>query len=101
MLHPAAGLTEPGLRGISLELRPGEILAVVGANGAGKSTLLRILTTLLVPTRGRAEVCGCDVAREPSKVRLRIGYHTGADACLYSRLSGRENLNLFAGLNNL
>jgi len=56
---------------------------------------------LLLPTRGRAEVCGFDVAKDPAKVRLQIGYHTGADACFYARLSARENLNLFAGLNNL
>jgi ABC-2 type transport system ATP-binding protein len=74
---------------------------MVGANGAGKSTLLRILTTLLIPTRGRAHVCGFDVFRDAAKVRLQIGYHTGGDACFYSRLSARENLLLFAGLNNL
>ena len=101
LVHPGTGLTVPALRGISFALARGEVLALVGANGAGKSTLLRILTTLLIPTRGRAEVCGFDVARESAKVRLQIGYHTGADACFYSRLSGRENLNLFAGLNNL
>jgi ABC-2 type transport system ATP-binding protein len=77
------------------------VVALVGANGAGKSTLLRILTTLLLPTRGRAEVCGLDVTREPARVRRRLGYHTGADACIYARLSGRENLELFAELNNL
>ncbi len=100
-MHPVSRLTVPALRGISLEVDPGEVLAIVGANGAGKSTLLRILTTLLIPTRGRAQVCGFDVAREPAKVRLQIGYHTGGDACFYSRLSARENLLLFAGLNNL
>lgn len=101
ILHPFSRLTVPALRGISFEVTPGEVLALVGANGAGKSTLLRILTTLLLPTRGRAWVCGFDVAREPAEVRLQIGYHTGADACFYSRLSARENLVLFAGLNNL
>lgn len=94
-------LTVAALRGISFDVRQGEVLALVGANGAGKSTLLRILTTLLLPTNGRAEVCGFDVAREPAKVRRQLGYHTGADACLYARLSGRENLELFAELNNL
>ncbi len=101
MVFPASQLTVPALRGISFDVNHGEVLALVGANGAGKSTLLRILTTLLVPTRGHAEICGFDVAREPAKVRLQIGYHTGADACFYARLTGRENLNLFAGLNNL
>jgi ABC-2 type transport system ATP-binding protein len=100
-VHPVSRLTVPALRGISLDVKRGEALAVVGANGAGKSTLLRILTTLLIPTRGRAQVCGFDVAREPAKVRLQIGYHTGGDACFYSRLSARENLVLFAGLNNI
>jgi len=101
LLHPISRLTVPALRGISFEVNQGETLALVGANGAGKSTLLRILTTLLIPTSGRAQVCGFNVAREPAKVRLQIGYHTGGDACFYSRLSARENLVLFAGLNNL
>ncbi len=100
-VHPISRLTIPALRGISLEVPQGEVLALVGANGAGKSTLLRILTTLLIPTRGRAQVCGFDVAQEPAKVRLQIGYHTGGDACFYSRLTARENLVLFAGLNNI
>jgi len=101
LLHPTSRLTVPALRGISIEVSRGEVLALVGANGAGKSTLLRILTTLLIPTRGRAWVGGVDVVQEPAKVRLQIGYHTGADASFYSRLSARENLMLFAGLNNL
>jgi ABC-2 type transport system ATP-binding protein len=101
LIRPVFSLTVPALRGVSFEVPHGEVLALVGANGAGKSTLLRILTTLLIPTRGRAEVRGFDVAREPAKVRLQIGFHTGGDACFYSRLTARENLLLFAGLNNL
>lgn len=100
-VHPVSQLTVPALRGISLQVERGQVLGIVGANGAGKSTLLRILTTLLIPTRGRASVCGFDVVREPAKVRLQIGYHTGGDACFYSRLTSRENLVLFAGLNNI
>ena len=100
-VYPVSGLTVPALRGISFDVKNGETLALVGANGAGKSTLLRILTTLLIPTRGHAQVCGFDVSKDPAKVRLQIGYHTGGDACFYSRLTARENLILFAGLNNL
>ena len=101
LVVPVSRLTVPALCGVSFEVREGEVLALVGANGAGKSTLLRILTTLLLPTRGHAHVRGFDVAKEPAKVRLQIGYHTGGDACFYSRLTGRENLLLVAGLNNL
>jgi len=100
-LDPVSRLTVPALRGISFDVQEGEVLALVGANGAGKSTLLRILTTLLLPTRGCARVRGFDTAAEPAKVRLQIGYHTGGDSCFYARLSARENLLLFAGLNNL
>jgi len=100
-VHFLPQLTVPALRGITFEVKQGEVLALVGANGAGKSTLLRILTTLLIPTRGRAEVWGFDVAREPAKVRHHLGYHTGADDCFYGRLSAQENLLLFAALNNL
>jgi ABC-type multidrug transport system ATPase subunit len=101
LLQPNFSLTVPALRGISFQVQQGEVLALVGANGAGKSTLLRILTTLLIPTSGLARVSGFDVSREPAKVRLQIGFHTGGDACFYSRLTARENLMLFAGLNNL
>jgi ABC-type multidrug transport system ATPase subunit len=101
LLHPVSQLTVPALCGISFDVQQGDTLALVGANGAGKSTLLRILTTLLIPTHGSAQVGGFDVAREPAKVRLQIGYHTGGDACFYARLTARENLVLFACLNNL
>ena len=84
-VHPISRLTVPALRGVSFEVKQGEVLALVGANGAGKSTLLRILTTLLLPTRGRAQVCGFDVAREPAKVRLQIGYHTGGGLPAFTR----------------
>jgi ABC-type multidrug transport system ATPase subunit len=101
LVQPVTRLTVPALRGISFAVKRGETLGVVGANGAGKSTLLRIVTTLLIPTRGHAEVCGFDVERAAANVRLQIGYHTGGDACFYSRLTARENLMLFAALNNL
>jgi ABC-type multidrug transport system ATPase subunit len=100
-VNPLAPLTIPALRGVSFTAVPGESIALVGANGAGKSTLLRILTTLLLPTRGRAWVGGADVLREPARVRRQIGFHSGSDASFYARLSARENLRLFASLNNI
>ncbi|MCI0541566.1 MAG: ABC transporter ATP-binding protein [Verrucomicrobiales bacterium] len=101
LVQPFTHLTERALDGVSFSVAQGEILALVGANGAGKSTLLRVLATLLVPTRGHARVAGHDVERESAAVRRCIGFHTGSDAAFYSRLTGRENLEFFAALNNL
>jgi ABC-2 type transport system ATP-binding protein len=100
-LHPLAKATSPALRGISFSVQQGEVVAVVGANGAGKSTLLRILTTLLLPTRGRAWVGGFDVERQPGGVLRMLGFHGGSDASFYARLTARENLQFFGTLNNL
>jgi len=59
-------------------------------NGAGKTTLLRVLATLLLPTRGSAQVEGYDAVSNPAAVRRRIGYHAGRDLGFYSRLTGRQ-----------
>ncbi len=101
LLLPLARLTLRALAGVSFRVPPGEALALIGANGAGKSTLLRILTTLLIPTRGRAVVAGYDIEREPARVRRQLGFHTGVQGGFYGRLSARENLEFFAALNNL
>ena len=61
------------LRGIDIAVTPGEIYGFLGPNGAGKTTTLRILTTLLLPSRGRARVAGFDVVTEADRVRLKIG----------------------------
>jgi ABC-2 type transport system ATP-binding protein len=101
MLQPFAAPTVRALHGVSFRVEAGESLALVGANGAGKSTLLRILSTLLLPTAGRAMVAGCDVTAQPSAVRRQIGLHSGGDGGFYSRLSAFDNLRFFATLNNL
>ncbi|MGE3961894.1 MAG: ATP-binding cassette domain-containing protein [Dehalococcoidia bacterium] len=59
---------------LTLEVGEGELVAFLGPNGAGKSTSLRMLTTLLTPTSGEATVVGCDIRRDPTGVRRRIGY---------------------------
>jgi ABC-2 type transport system ATP-binding protein len=61
------------VRGIDLDVAAGELVAFLGPNGAGKSTTLRMLTTLLAPTEGTAEVAGFDVVADPQAVRQRIG----------------------------
>jgi ABC-2 type transport system ATP-binding protein len=59
---------------LDLDVREGELVALLGPNGAGKSTTMRMLTTLLAPTAGRAEVVGHDVVADPAAVRRGIGY---------------------------
>jgi ABC-type multidrug transport system ATPase subunit len=100
-LQVVAPATLRALGGVSFHVEEGKVLALVGENGAGKSTLLRILSTLLVPTNGRAAIVGFDVEREPARVRRHIGYHSGADFGFYGRLTGRENLEFFASMNGL
>ncbi|MGH7550634.1 MAG: ABC transporter ATP-binding protein [Gemmatimonadota bacterium] len=63
----------PALEGVSFRVSPGERFGLLGPNGGGKTTLMRILSTLLVPTAGRAAVAGIDVVRDPASVRRRIG----------------------------
>jgi ABC-2 type transport system ATP-binding protein len=66
--------TVHAVRGISLQIEPGELVAVLGPNGAGKTTTMRMLTTLIAPSSGTATVAGHDVVAAPAQVRRRIGY---------------------------
>lgn len=100
-LNPFSPLTHPALLGVSFQVEPGEVAALIGANGSGKSTLLRILATLLVPTRGHARVFGHDVERQGPQVRARLGFHSATDGGFYDRLTARQNLQFFAAMNNL
>ncbi|WP_181151713.1 MULTISPECIES: ATP-binding cassette domain-containing protein [unclassified Arthrobacter] len=66
--------TVEAVKGVDIDVAPGELVAFLGPNGAGKSTTLRMLTTLLRPTSGSATVAGVDVGKDPAGVRARIGY---------------------------
>jgi ABC transporter DrrB family efflux protein len=85
------------LAGVDLEVPEGTVFGLLGPNGAGKTTLVRILTTLLTPDAGRAEVLGHDVVREPVAVRELLGL-TGQFAAVDELLTGRENLEMFGRL---
>ena len=96
----ARGLTKKfgnftAVRGISLNIKEGEIFGLLGPNGAGKTTTLSMLSTLIPPTAGVASVNGFDVVREPAKVRSSIGF-VFQDPSSDDLLTGRENLYLHA-----
>ncbi|HEX9300279.1 MAG TPA: ATP-binding cassette domain-containing protein [Actinomycetota bacterium] len=81
------------LAGVDFEVESGTVFGLLGPNGAGKTTAIRILTTILPPDDGRAEVLGYDVVRDAQMVRLRIGM-AGQFAAVDALLTGRENLRL-------
>ena len=83
--------TVEAVRGLDLEVGPGELVAFLGPNGAGKSTTLRMLTTLLEPTSGTAQVAGHDVVRERRAVRRSIGYVGQGNAAGHAQ-RGRDEL---------
>lgn len=86
--------------GVSLEASAGQVLGLLGPNGAGKTTTVRILTTVIRPDGGRAEVLGLDVVREADAVRRHIGL-AGQYAAVDPNLTGRENLRLIGRLTHL
>src|SRR4051794_16182185 len=88
------------LDGVDLSVPAGSVLGLLGPNGAGKTTAVRILTTILRPDRGRAEVLGTDVIAHPQRVRSSIGL-AGQYAAVDENLTGRENLILVGRLTHL
>ncbi|MEV7969381.1 ATP-binding cassette domain-containing protein [Sphaerisporangium sp. NPDC088356] len=98
-LRKRYGGTE-ALSGFDLAVPEGTVCGLLGPNGAGKSTALRVLTTLLRPDGGRAEVAGFDVVRQAARARRRFGL-VGQHAALDELLSGRQNLVMFGRLYHL
>jgi sodium transport system ATP-binding protein len=82
---------------VTFEVRPGEIFGLLGPNGAGKTTCLRILSTVLKPTRGIAEVAGLNVMQDPEGVRRRIGFMSN-NTGIYDRMTAREMVEYFGRL---
>lgn len=83
------------LKDVSLEVQEGELFGLIGPDGAGKTTLFRILTTLLLPDSGMAEVSGWDIRKGYRKIRQQVGYMPGKFS-LYPDLTVEENLQFFA-----
>jgi heme exporter protein A len=88
------------LKGIDLNIRPGEFVTIVGPNGAGKTTLLRILATLSRPTGGRVSIAGHDLPKGSGDARRHIGL-LSHQPLLYGDLSAEENLRFFGRLYNV
>ncbi|TDD44031.1 ATP-binding cassette domain-containing protein [Nonomuraea terrae] len=92
--------TVTALDGVDLTVPQGTVLGLLGPNGAGKTTTVRILTTLLKPDAGRAEVAGFDVVRDADRLRAHIGA-SGQYAAVDDHLTGAENLEMVGRLYHL
>src|SRR5438270_4078604 len=79
------------LNGVSFDVRPAELFGLLGPNGSGKTTLFRILSTLMIPSAGKALVMGCDAATEPARLRRQIGVVFQAQS-VDLKLTAYENL---------
>lgn len=88
------------LKQINFIVKKGSIFALLGSNGAGKTTTIKILTTLLKPDKGSAQICGFDVVRQSDLVRGKISL-TGQSAAVDDILTGRENLRMIAKLRHI
>ena len=89
--------TQQAVRGIDLEIPTGQLVGLLGPNGAGKSTTIKMLTGMLAPTSGSAEVEGLDIDREPLEVKRIVGYVPESGA-LFEALTAQEYLRFVASL---
>ena len=88
------------VQGVSFDVQSGEIFSLLGPNGAGKTTVISMLSCLLEPTQGDAQVCDHSILREPMAVKAAIGV-VPQEIALYEDLSARENLNFWGKMYNL
>jgi ABC-2 type transport system ATP-binding protein len=86
---------------VTISVARGEAVGFLGPNGAGKSTTIKMLTGVLVPTSGRASVCGLDPVRERRKLARRIGVVFGQRSQLWWDLPLRDSFDLHAAIHRV
>lgn len=89
------------LKEVSLSAAAGEVLALLGPNGSGKSTTLKLVSTMLLPDRGRVFIGGTDTRIQSHAVRKQVGFALASERSFFPRLTARENLDFFAALEDL
>jgi len=99
--YPLKGGFKPVFSGINVEIGNGEILALTGRNGSGKTTLLKVLSTLVLPTQGTAELNGIDILLHPVTARGIIGFVNGAEHGFYQALSLKDNLMFYGRIRGM
>ncbi|MGP7816460.1 ABC transporter ATP-binding protein [Niallia sp. 01092] len=83
---------------VSFDVYEGEVFGLLGPNGAGKTTMIKILTTMLLPTLGKATVLGYDVVKESKLIRNQINFVFGGERGVYGRLTAKEYISYFCTL---
>ncbi len=93
--------TKIALENVDLKIEEGAFYGLLGPNGAGKTTLIKILSTLLLPTTGKAKVLGYDVAKQTNEIRWRMSLVSGGEFSGYGLLTVEEQLWMFALFNGM
>lgn len=83
---------------VSFQIEKGELFGLLGPNGAGKTTTVKMLTTILLPTKGSGSILGYDLVKDTREIRQHIGFTFGGARGLYGRLTAKDNLRYFAEL---
>ena len=101
LLAPRGGTHTTAVDRVSFDVHEGEIFGLLGQNGAGKTTVFKMLSTLILPDAGSAQIAGHDVARAQNQVRRALAPVIANERSLYWRLTARENIRLYAALQGL